>query len=145
MKSPILDDVFRHALMGEISLTCKVGVETVVFKFKLSISALERGANPTTLLGKNDPVILYDLTEEVRLLVKGTEGRGQQSAVFPVKEVVAILGNKWPDAENITQIRRSVADRKAYPMPGYTPPPEKSVTAQGQTKKPGSHSESRHG
>jgi hypothetical protein len=68
----------------------------------------------------------------------------QISAHFSADEVIGMLGDKWPNEDNVENIRRSVRERKYYPLIPVEPPAEKTFDAQGQTKKPGSHSESRH-
>lgn len=59
---------------------------------------------------------------------------------------VELLGGVYPSSETFDLILRRIHELKHYPMPE----PEiaggggKSKTAQGQTKKPGSHSYDKH-
>jgi hypothetical protein len=91
------------------------------------------------------PHVLSLITSEARLIIETKfPKRSRISALFTPQEVVAILGDAWPNERNMSFIRRSVTDRKAYPMPKPDTPQEKSFGAQGQTPKRGSHGESRH-
>lgn len=85
-----------------------------------------------------------DLIGQIRVTVTAAENDSQVSAEFSGEEVVAMLGDRWPDEQNFDHLHRSVVDRRCYPLNETLPPSERSFTAQGQTKKPGSHSGDRH-
>jgi len=71
-------------------------------------------------------------------------GKPQQSARFSGEEVMLICGRTWPTADSVDNVRRSVSERKAYPLPeAEIPGGGKSFDAQGQTRKPGSHRDNR--
>lgn len=68
------------------------------------------------------------------------------SLTLSVAEMEDLVGGDMPTTETYEAFCRKVRERKAYP-PAKVPIPgggEKSLTAQGQTKKPGSHSTDRH-
>ena len=68
------------------------------------------------------------------------------SLTLSVAEACAFVGSETPTTETYEAFCRKVRDRKAYP-PAKVPIPcegGKSLTVQGQTKKPGSHSTDRH-
>ncbi|SRR6266852_1208374 len=67
-------------------------------------------------------------------------GKPRQSARFSGEEVMLICGRNWPTADSVENVRRSVRERKAYPLAELEiPGGGKSRGAQGQTRKPGSH------
>ena len=87
------------------------------------------------------------LTHRVTITIKSPETKGKDSQLtMPVADAMEIFGGEVPCDANFTRICRRFLDRKHH---GPTPPPfepaERSMTAQGQTKKPGSHSDGRHG
>jgi hypothetical protein len=117
---------------------CKQGV---VFVF-----APKQGLNPCRY-EKRDPDCLPELTDEIQIVIEPLDQRtGQVSARFSARECVELLGEKWPSSESFEQLAASVRERKAYPPPKPEIPGGggKSLTAQGQTKKDGSHSQDRH-
>lgn len=135
----------RHGFDRRISLSTRVAEERVILEIELSPSAMAREIDEQAMLKAEGPQALCEFAEEVRLTIEiAGAARKRRSAIFSTRQVVAILGGRWPDHENIDRIRRSIEDKKAYPMPEFEPPTEKSLGAQGQTKKPGSHSQSRH-
>lgn len=100
----------------------------------------------TTSDGDEDPpsVVLAAVVGNVRLGIQRNDRCEAMSARFTAQEIVTILGNEWPNTRNLPNIRRCVFEQKCFPIKPIDPPSEKSLSAQGQTKKPGSHSESRH-
>jgi hypothetical protein len=99
------------------------------------------------VLWNRSPDFLAEVTDVVQVIVKPAEkGEGQVSARFPAKDLVALLGGKWPCSDNFQSIVRAICEKNHYPMPEPEIPGGggKSMTAQGQTKKPGSHSQDRH-
>lgn len=93
------------------------------------------------------PKALVPYTKEVWLVVKlKTEKKRQISARFTSEECASLLGDFWPHDGSFGRIVAAINVKKGNPDPAYQIPWEagKSLTAQGQTKKPGSHSESRH-
>src|SRR5262249_34784024 len=98
------------------------------------------------LLSK-EPSILGELTKEVQLTLKpAAKKSGQVSARFKVDEFVKLLGGEWPNQNNFSRLAAAIRDRRNYPLPEEEIPGSagKSMTAQGQTKKPGSHSHDKH-
>lgn len=83
------------------------------------------------------------VTSEVRIIIKGEH---QVSAKFTGQECCEALKDAWPSADNFDDLFVAVNSRARYPMPKPEIPVEdqKSCGAQGQTKKPGSHSQDRH-
>jgi len=67
-------------------------------------------------------------------------GKPQRSARFSGEEVMLMCGRNWPTADSVENVARSVRERNAYPLPEpEIPGGGKSLGAQGQTRKPGSH------
>jgi hypothetical protein len=114
------------------------------------VVTLSFSAKPGTSLCKwlsEGPASLLKMTSTVQIVIEpfGKKG-GQISARFSVVECVALLGGQWPNSETFDRIACAVRERKHYPMPVPEIPGGggKSMTAQGQTKKAGSHSHDRH-
>src|SRR5262249_58800449 len=88
--------------------------------------------------------ILPLVTTRVRVTVRLADG-GTESLSVSADEWATTLDGKFPDSENLERIRRFIQERNHYPLPEpQVPGPGKSYQAQGQTKKPGSHSHDRH-
>ena len=119
---------------------CKKGA--VVFAF-----APKPGTNPFNDIAGKEPEILLRLTTEIQIVIEPpARKRGRISARFLPQECVELLSKQWPCDANFDQIATAVRERKHYPMPKVEIPGGggKSATAQGQTKKPGSHSQDKH-
>ena len=95
-------------------------------------------------LEQRGPDVLPHITQEVQLVIKTSR---QISARFTGAECAEVLCGKWPCNDTFDTILRRVTERSRYPLPKPEIPGGggKSMTAQGQTKKPGSHSSARHG
>jgi len=94
-------------------------------------------------LRERGPEILPLITTTVQVVVKTDR---QISARFRAEECPALFEGRWPSSETFNRILRKVTERKQYPLPEPEIPGQggKSITAQGQTKKEGSHSHDRH-
>jgi hypothetical protein len=118
---------------------CKQGHIVFVFTPK-------RGVNPNQYQNRG-PDSLLELTDEIQIVIEPPDQQpGLISARFSVRECVEFLEGKWPNSESFDRIAALVRERKAYPPPepGVPGGGGKSMTAQGQTKKDGSHSQDRH-
>lgn len=87
------------------------------------------------------------IAHRVTLMIQSPETKNKEvQLTMPVADALEILGGEAPSEANFTRICRRFLDRKHH---GGNPPryelAEKSMSAQGQTKKPGSHSDGRHG
>ena len=115
---------------------CDQGLITIRYK-------VEHGAISPEQMIEN----LANLTGTVRIEVKPKNlDESPFSLTLSVAEACAFIGSETPTSETYEDFCRKVRDRKAYP-PAKVPIPcegGKSLTAQGQTKKPGSHSTDRH-
>jgi hypothetical protein len=98
-------------------------------------------------LSEEKPSLLLRLTKQVRLVVKpARKGESQASAWFTSQEVVDLFEGEWPNEKSFTRVAIAIRERRRYPVPKAEIPGSggKSMTAQGQTKKPGSHSHNKH-
>ena len=100
--------------------------------------------NPTLRerLGAIPASILHQVTLQVRVVIKTNR---QISARFTTAEILELFRGEWPNRNNFDRIFRAVNERARYPMPeSEMQGGIKSLDAQGQTKKPGSHSHDKH-
>lgn len=65
------------------------------------------------------------------------------TATVPAAEAIKIFGGAPPTDETYDEIMRKIRERRSPPPTGEVPGLV-SLTAQGQTKKPGSHSHDKH-
>jgi hypothetical protein len=90
--------------------------------------------------------VLDQLTHRVTMTIKSPETKNKEvQLTMPIADAVEILGGEVPSDSNFTRICRRFLDRKHHG--GASPavePAERSMNAQGQTKKPGSHSHDKH-
>jgi hypothetical protein len=95
------------------------------------------------MIRERGPEVLPLITTTVQVVVDTDR---QVSARFRAGECPALFEGKWPSGETFSRILRKVTERKQYPLPEPEIPGGggKSMTAQGQTKKDGSHSQDRH-
>lgn len=109
-----------------------LGLDDSISLFEIDTKIVERG-----------PEVLPLITTIVQGVVKSDR---QVSARFRAGECPALFEGRWPSHETFNRILRKVTERKQYPLPEPEIPGEggKSMTAQGQTKKEGSHSHDRH-
>lgn len=117
------------------------GVITIRYtRDKVSTSNL---SNQVSWEGVEELAFLPQLTHRVTISFK-VDGK-VLSLTVPVEEAVEILGGEVPSNANFHAIHRRFLDRKHHG--GVVPihePAERSPSAQGQTKKPGSHSQDKH-
>lgn len=130
---------YCHNLSVPLRWKCKQGSIKLVFEPK-------SGIDPFKVLRNREPAALLEVTSEIQIVVESHHQRDRISARFSPAECVELLGETWPNSETFNRIARAVRERKAYPMPTPEIPGGggKSMTAQGQTKKDGSHSQDRH-
>jgi hypothetical protein len=98
------------------------------------------GTEAADLIGELERrfVEFCQLSKRVKIVLLG---KLQKSARFSGEEFLRICGQAWPSHENIENIQRCV---NAYPLPEPgLPGGGKSLDAQGQTRKPGSHRDNR--
>jgi hypothetical protein len=90
---------------------------------------------------------LTSIAHRVTITIRSPETKNKEvQLTMPVADAMEIFGGEVPSDANFTRICRRFLDRKHHggnPLPSE--PAERSMSAQGQTKKPGSHSEGRHG
>lgn len=106
-----------------------------VLKTEIVLVVTDKSANAPI---SDDFSILCDQTSTVTFTLFG---KPQQSATFTGKEAKEICGGVWPTPDSLDNVKQSVIAQKAYPMPKPEIPGGggKSKTAQGQTRKEGSH------
>lgn len=131
------EDLFANAKDVVSRISVSVGKIKVRFEWK-PIGQLNRSGSPSERLAG----AVGNVT--VTIVVPEEKRTKQTSAQFSPAEVVSISGDQWPNEDNIANICKSVRDRGSYPLLGTQEPSDRSQNAQGQTKKPGAHSEARH-
>jgi hypothetical protein len=88
---------------------------------------------------------LPTLTQFVRVVIDARLPRKRRiSATFTAAECAQLLTRLPPSSDTFEQIAAVVQERKENPPASASEAQEKSFGAQGQTKKPGSHSHDRH-
>ena len=93
------------------------------------------------------PSVLVDVADEFQIVIENSAPKKSRiSARFTAEECVQLFAGEWPSEKSFDRIATAVRERKRYPMPKPGIPGEggKSSSAQGQTKKDGSHSQDRH-
>ncbi len=118
---------------------------------KISFTS-DKVLSPTLKTWRDLPIIellqnLDKISHRVTMTIKSPETKNKEvQLTMPVADAMEIFGGEVPSDANFTRICRRFLDRKHH---GGNPPPyepaERSMGAQGQTKKPGSHSDGRHG
>ena len=94
-----------------------------------------------------DFTALQLVTSKVKIdILFADNDQDKLTITLPAAEAVELIGGTRPCTATFDRIRRQVCDLKRYPLPKPEIPGggEKSLTAQGQTKKPGSHSHDKH-
>ena len=141
------DDINRKSIAsaaGEKRFLWKVNEYSISIQFE-GIGAPEQASSISAKEFNRPTVLLAGVVGKIRLMLETSKPKRQtSSALFTATEIIAMFGDKAPNPENIQNIRRLIIEQKFYPMPTNELPSEKSSEAQGHTKKPGSHSESRH-
>jgi hypothetical protein len=144
-------DAYRFLLEhGTFTLTltsqCEQGETRLRFTIEgrhVQEAALAQGISLESLIIAQGPGLLPEITSSVHIIMKLSDAKeGQISPRLSAAECSAILKGKWPSRDTFSSIARAVRERKLYPMPKPEIPGGggKSMTAQGQTKKEGSHS-----
>jgi hypothetical protein len=124
---------------------------TLPFKFptgKLVIRFTNTKPSPCRFHSYHELLQILDgITHSVTMTITSAETKNKPSQLtMSVADVLEILDTEPPSAANFTRICRRFLDRKHHgPTPPPYEPPERSMGAKGQTKKPGSHSDGRHG
>jgi hypothetical protein len=142
-----LNEIWRKGRQEEhsVGMQCNEGVVVLSFTPK-------QGSDPNQSLASRGPEALLELTSEVQIVIKLPNRKaGQISARFTAAECYKLLEGRVSKTFELSSqvfefLANAVHERKHYPMPAAEIPGEggKSMTAQGQTKKPGSHSNDRH-
>jgi hypothetical protein len=142
------DDHIRGPLTQTRVFTCCQGTISVCYSAEIRDLKKVLGTdNPSKWYQEAGPDILPHLTRQVQLSVKpACKSERQISARFSAAECVAVFQGEWPNDTTFSRIAAAVREKKNYPMPEPEIPGGggKSRTAQGQTKKPGSHSHNKH-
>ena len=115
---------------------CDQGVITIRYKIKHDALA------PRLII---DDLAKYFGTVRIEVKPKNLT-ENPFSLTLSVSAACDFVGGEMPTTETYEAFCRKVRERKAYP-PAKVPIPcegGKSLTAQGQTKKPGSHSQDKH-
>jgi len=121
--------------------TCQCEQGTIKLQMVLDIPRSGSG------LPNIDYAALQQITSKVRIeILPVAMDQDKLTLTLPAAEAVELIGGAQPCTESFESIRRQVCERKRYPLPKPDIPGggEKSLTAQGQTKKPGSHSHDKH-
>jgi hypothetical protein len=114
---------------------------------KISYSINTPKARELACRGKIGYADMALVTDKVRIEVyPATANREKFSITVKAAEAVKILGPSFPSEESLYQVMCEVYERKNYPIPepGIPGGGGKSMTAQGQTKKPDAHSHKKH-
>src|SRR5262249_20130960 len=136
-----------------ISFTCRQGRIALHFQCEqvamdAAMDAEASSGGPFAALRSRGPeFLLQKINVSVRIVVTpASKTERPISATFLAKECAELLKNEWPSSENFTYIERAIREKNHYPMPQPEIPGGggKSDSAQGQTKKPGSHSHDKH-
>ena len=139
------DALFAQGLADyQLSFECVAG--TVQLRFAADGSRLHAilgSGNWDARIRERGPEVLPLITTTVQIVVQTDR---QVSARYRASECLALFESMWPCNGTFSRILRGVTERKHYPLPEPGIPGEggKSMTAQGQTKKDGSHSHDRH-
>jgi hypothetical protein len=155
---PNLRDIFGDRPMSESwTYQCRQG--TVRLRFARDIPQTDEsrkavgGSYVTETNAKGGFVRGYPVTEFASLPLLTTKIRieivpidinaSKVTATVPAVEAMEIFDGLPPSDETYDEVLRQVRDRRSPPPTG-TVPGLISLTAQGQTKKPGSHSHDKH-
>jgi hypothetical protein len=87
------------------------------------------------------------ITTKVRIEILPADiNQDRLTITVPASEAVEIMGGREPSTETFHKIHCHVCERKRYPLPKAEIPGGggKSMSAQGQTKKPDAHSHAKH-
>ncbi len=104
-----------------------------------SLASLKR------MLSEHGPNGLTSITNEVQIVIRPRKATsGQKSVRISAAECARILKGRWPNDSMLDSLDATITELRDYPVADPKPTSEVSRDAQGQTKKPGSHSESRH-
>ena len=125
------------------SRKCKCGQGLITIRYKLE----DDDTKPELSTENFKSPTLAKWTGTIRIEVKPYDAAETPYSLFlSTAEACDFVGGDMPTTETYEAFCRKVRERKAYP-PAKVPIPcegGKSLTAQGQTKKPGSHSTDRH-
>lgn len=142
-------EVAREAVLSEvegtIEATCRCQQGVIKLRIDLDIPGADKVFEKFPIIP--DYAALSRITREVKIEVKPLDpSRRKLSITLPAAEAVELIGGQAPCTETFESIYRQVCGLKQYPLPEPEIPGGggKSLTAQGQTKKPGSHSHDRH-
>jgi hypothetical protein len=128
----------------QLTLKCKRGKVILAFSTTPKHVKAKLGSYDwNILLKERSPEILTSIADMIKVIVVTEK---QQSAYFKSTECSDLFDGKWPCDDNFDRILRMVTERKRYPISPPEPPgiERKTLDAQGQTKKGGSHSQDRH-
>lgn len=125
----------------EFTFKCNCEQGKIYVRFKLSISRQQRNE-----LKSIDWGALQSIADKVQIRIVPADPRREKlTLTLPASEAVEVFGSVRPCTDTYEQVYSRVLERKRYPMPKpEIPGGGKSSTAQGQTKKPGSHSHDKH-
>ena len=151
MKFDFASYIIKNAKRMELPLVCTCEQGKIHVQFDTDGIALKTVLGQNTLsevIRAQGPEVFLRISSAVRIIVEWSSGtEGQISARFEPAECYAIFNGKWPDSDSFSRVERAVRGEKLSPTPEPEIPGggDKSRTAQGQTKKEGSHSHDRHG
>jgi hypothetical protein len=123
--------------------TCHCEQGTIQLQFSLDIPR----SNGKVGYPKVDYAALQLITSKVKIeVIPADMGRDKLAITLPAADAVELMGGREPCTETFDCIYRKLCERKRFPLPKQEilGGGEKSMTAQGQTKKPGSHSHEKH-
>ncbi len=138
-----LSDIFDDKSLKPPTVVATCHCDQGTIKLHMSLDIPRGGVGFPSI----DFAWLHKMTTKIKLEILSTDINFDKLTItLPAAEAVELIGGTKPCTETFDCIRQRVCERKRYPMPtpGIPGGGEKSLNAQGQTKKPGSHSHDKH-